>query len=256
MGGFNLRSIMEIPLLDDQVGLWFLGQSGYILRAGDLRLTIDPYLSDSVGRVAPEFSRLYAPPLDPADLQVDIYVVTHDHLDHLDPETICTYRHVKTTTFVAPRLACNKLADLGIPLENIVRVDAGESVNIRGVQITGIYALPTELDALDTCGYHIQFANGKSIYHTSDTDFSELLLLAAPKVDVMLTCINGKDGNLDPQQAARLAKTVAPRVAAIPNHYDMMALNAENPQTFVYFAHLICPDIPVKILETLKPFVW
>ncbi len=58
-----------------------------------------------------------------------------------------------STTFVAPRLACKKLAALGIPAANIVRVDSGESANIRGVEITGIYALPSEAEVIDTTGY-------------------------------------------------------------------------------------------------------
>lgn len=251
-----MKSILNYSLDDNQAGLWFLGQSGYIFRSKTVSVAIDPYLSDSVRSIAPDFGRLYPPPLNPANLQVDIYLVTHDHLDHLDPETIQPYRHKEQTTFVAPRLACKKLAALGIPPANIVRVDSGESLNIRSVQISGVYALPSEVEVIDATGYLIQFANGRSIYHTSDTEFSDLLLKCAPQAEVLLACINGKDGNMGAQAAARLARVVAPRVAAIPNHYDLMALNAENPQVFAYFAGQECPDVAVKILQPLEPFIW
>ncbi len=251
-----MKSILNAPLADDQAGLWFLGQSGYIFRTNTVTVVIDPYLSDSVREIAPEFGRLYPPPLASADLQADIYVITHDHLDHLDPPTLLGYRHTEQTTFVAPRLACKKLAALGIPPANIVRVDSGESVNLRGVQITGIYALPSEVEVIDTTGYLIQFANGRSVYHTSDTEFCELLVKCAPQAEVLLVCINGKDGNMGAQSAARLAKAVAPRVAASPNHYDLFALNAENPQVFAYFVGQECPEVPVKIFQPLEPFVW
>jgi L-ascorbate 6-phosphate lactonase len=251
-----LKSILSYPLDGDQAGLWFLGQSGYILRSATVTVVIDPYLSDSVREIAPEFGRLYPPPLAPADLQADIYVITHDHLDHLDPQTIGGYRHVENTTFVAPRLACKKLAALGIPTANIVRVDSGESTNIRGVEITGIYALPDEAEVIDTTGYWIKLPNGRNVYHTSDTEFCDLLMKCSPKAEVLLVCINGKDGNMGAQSAARLAKAVAPRVGAIPNHYDLMALNAENPQVFAYFARQECPEVPVKILQPLEPLVW
>lgn len=56
-------------------------------------------------------------------------------------------------------------------------------------------------------------------------------------------------------QAARLAGQVAPRFA-IPNHYDLMALNAENPKTFEFFLQQRHPGITPRILETLEPFVW
>ncbi len=251
-----MKSILNYALDDDQAGLWFLGQSGYIFRSATTTVVIDPYLSDSVRDIAPEFGRLYPPPLAPSDLQADIYVVTHDHLDHLDPQTIQGYRHCAQTTFVAPRLAAKKLAALGIAPANIVRVDAGESVTVRGVQITGVYALPAEAEVIDTTGYWIAFANGRNIYHTSDTEFCDLLVQCAPKAEVLLVCINGKDGNMGAQPAARLAKAVAPRVAAIPNHYDLMALNAENPQVFAYFVRQECPTVPVKILHPLEPLIW
>jgi L-ascorbate 6-phosphate lactonase len=251
-----LSSILNCPIDEQQAGLWFLGQSGFILRSKAVAVVIDPYLCDSVRKVAPDFGRLYPPPLAPADLQVEIYLVTHDHLDHLDPETIQSYSHKERTAFVAPRLACKKLAALGIPLSNIHRVDSGETVSICVVRITGVYALPTEVEVIDTTGYLVQFANGRSVYHTSDTEFSELLLKCAPHADVLLTCINGKDGNMGAQAAARLAKVVAPRIAAIPTHYDLMALNAENPQVFVYFAGQECPDVIVKILQPLEPLIW
>lgn len=251
-----MKSILSHPLDADQAGLWFLGQSGYILRSTAVTVVIDPYLSDSVREIAPEFGRLYPPPLAPADLQADIYIVTHDHLDHLDPQTIGGYRYVRQTTFVAPRLACRKLAALGIPPANIIRLDSGESVSVCGVQITGVYALPSEVEVIDTTGYRIELPNGCTVYHTSDTEFCELLLRCAPSADVLLVCINGKDGNMGPQPAARLAKTVGPRVAAVPNHYDLMALNAENPQVFAYFARQECPEVPIKILHPLEPLVW
>jgi L-ascorbate 6-phosphate lactonase len=247
---------LNYPLDADQAGLWFLGQSGYILRSADVTVVIDPYLSDSVRAIAPEFGRLYPPPLAPEDLRADIYVITHDHLDHLDPQTLGEYRHIAQTTFVAPRLACNKLEALGIPRANIVRLDSGESATICGVRITGIYALPAEAEVIDTTGYWIELANGRNVYHTSDTEYSELLVKCAPKAEVLLVCINGKDGNMGAQPAARLAAAVAPRVAAIPNHYDLMALNAENPQVFAYFARQECPAVPVTILQPLEPLIW
>lgn len=56
-------------------------------------------------------------------------------------------------------------------------------------------------------------------------------------------------------QAARLAGQVAPRFA-IPNHYDLMALNAENPIFIEFFRQQRHPGITPRILETREPFVW
>lgn len=246
---------VPISLAPDQAALWFLGQAGYLLAAGDVTLAIDPYLSDSVGRIAPEFARLYPPPLTPEQLRADIIVITHDHLDHLDPDTLGAYRHKQGTLFIAPRLACRKLAALGLPESQVRRVDSGETFTWRNVEIRGIYAVPTGADVLDTTGYRIQWPNGRSVYHTSDTAFSELLLAAAPQAEVLLTCINGKWGNLNPVQAVELAARVQPRFA-IPNHYDLMALNAENPETFRDLLRTRCPTLESPLLKVMAPFVW
>ena len=71
----------ELPLAPGQTALWFLGQAGYLLRFRDITVAIDPYLTDSAAATAPEFARLYPPPIRPEDLRVDLYLVTHDHLD-------------------------------------------------------------------------------------------------------------------------------------------------------------------------------
>jgi len=144
---------------------------------------------------------------------------------------------------------------LGVPEANIVRVDSGEEDRAQGVKIRGVYAIPTDQGVVDTTGYRIEFPNGRSLYHTSDTAYSELLAAAAPCAEVLLVCINGKFDNLNVTQAVDLAARVKPKVA-IPNHYDVMALNSENPDTFAYFMHQKDASIPVRILKVLEPFLW
>lgn len=245
----------DISMEAHQAALWHLGQAGYLVHSCGVMLAIDPYLSDSVGRTSPEYSRAIPVPIAPEELKVDLFLVTHDHLDHLDPETIGPYRHKKDTLFIAPRLACRKLKALGVPEENIIRVDSGEEQTLMGVRVQGIYAVPSAPEVMDTTGYRLEFRNGRSLYHTSDTDFSEMLLKAAPQAEVLLVCINGKWGNLDPDKAAKLAAAVRPRVA-VPNHYDMMRLNSEDPAAFARLARETAPDVHVTILNILEPLIW
>lgn len=65
----------------------FLGQSGYILKSGNSEIIIDPYLSDSVNRVAGR-PRTLPVPINPKDIRCDAVICTHNHLDHLDPDTV------------------------------------------------------------------------------------------------------------------------------------------------------------------------
>ena len=251
-----MQNILNHPLLPHQAGLWWLGQAGYILRSSRVTVVIDPYLSDAAAAGAPEFTRRFPPPLEPEELRADIYIITHDHLDHLDPETLSRYSARATTWFVGPRLVIKKLVTLGIPEERMVRLDAGESQTVEGVHISGIFALPTGPDVIDTTGYLVVFSNGRSVYHTSDTAFHPLVLAAAPRQpEVMLVPINGKWDNPGPEQAAEFTASVRPTFV-LPNHYDLMALNAENPETFRWFCEQKKVTARCIISERMQPLVW
>ena len=245
---------VEVP--PGQVSLWFLGQAGYYIKSNKCSVLIDPYLTDSVGKSAPLFARTYPSPVEPSEIKADVFIVTHDHTDHLDPETIEAYAHKETTMFVSPRHAGKHLSKLGVADKNITIVDHGDIAELNGVIIEGVYALSTDPKTIDTSGYLLTFENGKSLYHTSDTAYCDLLLEACPtNADVLLTCINGKFGNLGIEQAVKLANAVNPKYA-IPNHYDVMALNSENPASFRYFLEASNTDAECVILEVLEQFTW
>jgi L-ascorbate metabolism protein UlaG (beta-lactamase superfamily) len=157
--------------------------------------------------------------------------------------------------FVGPELACRKLEALGIPDTCIVQVGAGDRKVVKAVTISGVPTLPTGPDVPDTTGYRIEFENRRSVYHASDTSFSRDLLRTVPAAEVFILCINGKWGNLDPEEASEVAARGKP-VYAVPCHYDMMSLNSENPETFAWFVRQKAPDVQVKILKVLEPFVW
>ncbi|MET3879658.1 MBL fold metallo-hydrolase [Chitinophaga sp. OAE865] len=251
-----MRSILEYALSPSQAAIWWLGQAGYIIRASGLTVVIDPYLSDSAARGAPEFTRLYPAPVQPEHLMADICIITHDHLDHLDPDTLSGYQYKQDTWFVSPLLAARKLIAIGIPEQRIVIISVGESKTIEGLVVSGVFALPTGPDVLDTTGYHIKFANGRNVYHTSDTQFHPLLVAAAPRTpEVMLVPVNGKWGNPGPEQAAELSYALQPRFV-MPNHYDMMALNAENPGVFKWHCTKMNMQEQCIIPERMQPFVW
>jgi L-ascorbate 6-phosphate lactonase len=252
----TMSGILEHPLQPAEAALWFLGQAGYLFRSAGLTVAIDPYLTDSAAATAPEFTRRLPVPIEPEELRVDLWIVTHDHQDHLDPETLRRYPHAQRTQFVAPRLAARKLEALGVPAGRIQRLDSGEAWTWRGLTVRGVFALPTGIDVLDTTGYSLSFANGRSVYHTSDTAFTPLLLQAVPQdVEVLLLPINGKWGNLNVDQAVELTARVNPRYV-LPNHYDLMTLNSENPETFRWCCRHRGLTAPCVIPTILQPFTW
>ena len=65
----------------------WLGQAGLYIEAGGVQILIDPYLSDSVGQIDPEKHRRLPVKGWMLELEPDILIFTHDHMDHYDEWT-------------------------------------------------------------------------------------------------------------------------------------------------------------------------
>ena len=78
----------------------WLGQAGLMFETGGKTVLVDPYLSDSVAKNMPHNTRRV--PVQEEFLQVkpDIILLTHDHLDHTDPETLAHYLHADSSVLV------------------------------------------------------------------------------------------------------------------------------------------------------------
>ena len=70
--------------------IW-LGQAGLLIETNNTKIMVDPYLSDSVKKINPLNYRRVAVDEDFFKIRPDIIVLTHDHLDHTDPETLEKY---------------------------------------------------------------------------------------------------------------------------------------------------------------------
>ena len=200
----------------------FLGQSGYELQSGSTRILIDPYFSDSVNRVAGR-PRLLPIPMDPQSVRCDAVFCTHDHLDHLDPDTVS--QMPKEQLFVTTLQGKTHLEALG--RTNVTALRAGESMTAGDFQITAVFAHHT----VEAFGLVVE-AEGRKLYFSGDTLCNEqLFAIADHRPDMTFICINGRLGNMNVDEALKVAKTIGAKVN-IPNHYDMFASNSEDPHLF------------------------
>mgnify|MGYP002605309469 CR=1 FL=1 len=69
----------------------WLGQAGLLIETNNVKIMVDPYLSDSVEKVNPLNCRRVRPDENFFKIRPDVIVLTHDHLDHADPETLEKY---------------------------------------------------------------------------------------------------------------------------------------------------------------------
>ena len=66
----------------------WLGQAGLLFENDNVKIMIDPYLSDSVKKINPKNYRRVPVLKSLFDVKPDIMIFTHNHLDHYDPETV------------------------------------------------------------------------------------------------------------------------------------------------------------------------
>ncbi|HLQ64229.1 MAG TPA: MBL fold metallo-hydrolase [bacterium] len=236
------------------VGIWFLGQASVVLRTERWTIYIDPYLSDFVERVTrargEPIVRRYPSLVDPAAVRnADLVLVTHDHEDHLDLDTLPIVAGASPQArFVLPGRSARILAETGIARERILVPPAGETIApLPGLTLAAIPAAHEELEQEPGLGHrffgYVLDAQGVRVYHSGDTLVYPGLpeLLQRHRVAVGLVVINGRDyvrrergivGNMTSQEAADLADAAGFDLT-IPLHYDLFERNGERPGKFV-----------------------
>lgn len=215
--------------------LWSLGQAGFIVQsAAGYLLAIDPYLSECVERIEADsaFKRLLPRLLDPADLELDVLVCTHAHVDHFDVDSVpALLANGRTRLFCSK--GCAPLVEelrLGYHAAQIAHIVPGDTASVAGFSVE---FLPCDHGnaAPDAVGVAVR-VDGFTIVETGDTCLRLDWLDRFPKsIDVLLAPINGAFGNLSEKDCATLAGALAPRLT-VPCHYGMFAAHHGDPGLF------------------------
>lgn len=228
-----------------QIDVTWLGQAGYLLEFEGYRVCIDPYLSDAVEREE-GLKRLFPAPLQPEALRADFVILTHDHLDHLDPDTLPAIAKASPATcFAGPKSCMQHLALLQI--ENRRLFARGDMLQIGSLSFHGVFSKHTP----DSIGLVVQPPCSGGIYFTGDTEYdSALLQVCRFHPEILFTCINGKLGNMGYQYAALLARMLEVHIA-IPNHYGLFRENTEDPEKFLaLLSGTKINAFPMNLMET------
>ena len=245
--------------------LWWLGQMGLLVKLGETLLCVDYFASPLPERRLP-------PPLPAEETEgVDVFLGTHNHLDHIDHEAWKVWvRTCPRAKFVFPRLHRREVLADGIGGNRCLPLNDGESVKIGEVTVYAIAASHEFLDRDPETGLYpaLQYViegNGVRIYHAGDTLRYEGMLpklRAFGPLDAILVPINGRDGkryrdncigNMTFQEAVDLAGELSPGLT-IPGHWDMFAGNPGDPEAFAdYVDAKYGSGIPVLIPRPLEP---
>ena len=266
-GGFMHVGRMIVPLLegealladiaqaaDDDLHLhvWWLGQSGFLLKHAGTRVLIDPYLSDSLtlkyALTDKPHVRMTRICVSPQRLEkLDVIAVSHLHTDHLDAATLVPlfaanpgvefYYPAAERKAVAERLGEHFPAD-GFGISD------GDCARGRGFELRGIVAAHNEVDRDEMgrsryLGFWIRLGPFR-IYHSGDTLWNDGIIKEVREggCDLALVPINGHKperrvaGNLNGTEAAAMAKALGATLA-VPHHFEMFEFNTESPDEFL-----------------------
>ena len=263
-GASLLAEVEATRLASSQGAFWWLGQQGFVVKLGAATALLDPYLTPSPDRRVP-------PSMTPEQAaQVGVILGSHNHGDHIDrPAWRRIALRSEAARFVVPRLLKEKLSrELETPSDRFVGMDEGAPVTCGGLTITGIGAAHEFLDVDAGSGLHpylgyVIEGNGLTLYHAGDCCVYEGLLTKLrrwPHFDVVFLPINGRDarrlasgciGNMTYQEAADLAGALEPGLV-VPSHYDMFAMNAEDPGLFADYMRVKYPHLTALLCEHWK----
>ena len=247
------EKILNLKLSDNQIGLFYTGQVGYIIKYKEKYIAVDPYLSDYVDQHCcsenVNWKRRYPTPIGADELDfIDYVFCTHSHYDHADPDTLSVIAKAnsKAQFFVSEALS-GIIAGYGIDKKRICGMHDGEKVKLFcDTSVTALKSAHEEFHTDENgnyleMGFKFDFGD-TSLYHAGDGCPYDGLEEILAGCDILILPINGRDyyrknvldiiGNFDSTEAVKLAKNINAKLL-IPTHFDLYDVNCVNPAHFV-----------------------
>ena len=201
----------------------WLGQAGLLFERCGVSVMIDPYMSNYVEKVQPANYRRM--PINEAyfNIDPDIMIFTHDHIDHYDPETAPVFfkKSRKPMSVLGPTsVRAKAMGDLCG--QNYILFDKYTSVTLEGFRFTATRAAHSDPYAI---GVVIEDTVENKVYYvTGDTLYNSRIFDSLPdtgrNIDVLFLPINGVGNNMNMTDAARFAKKVH-AMTVVPYHFGM-----------------------------------
>lgn len=195
----------------------WLGQAGLLFENSDIKIMIDPYLTNSVQKTnANNYRRV--PVLESLfNIKPNVMIFTHNHLDHFDPETV--ERFVKKDTAVivlAPSSVWSEVRKIG-GKNNYVLFNRGTTWTEFGVKFTAVKAEHSDVSPIGV----IIDDGEKKYYVTGDTLYNKEIFDDLPSdIYAVFLPVNGCGNNMNMADAKAFCQTIKPKFA-VPIHCGM-----------------------------------
>lgn len=195
----------------------WLGQAGFLFENENIKIIVDPYLSNSCFKVNPRLDRKYSVDESFLEINPDVIILTHSHLDHTDPETLDYYLKDKSgVTVLASENAWNKVRLYG-PEHNYVMFNEGTEFTVKGITFKAVYACHSDDHAIG-----VIFNDGiKTYYITGDTLYNKMVFESVTEdIDIVFLPINGVGNNMNVEDAYRFVDKIGAK-KAVPCHFSL-----------------------------------
>ena len=193
----------------------WLGQAGLLFETEGPTIVVDPYLSDSVKNIEPQNYRRVEVNEEFLRLKPTVIVLTHNHLDHTNPETLGHYLGAdsEVTVLASGNAWQNVRKAFGGYKNNYVQFNQGTEWTEGPIRFQAVYAEHSDDKAIGV----IMYAEGKVYYITGDTLYNQKLFEALPeKIDCVFLPVNGRGNNMNMSDAKRFCERL--NCPAVPMH--------------------------------------
>ena len=225
----------------DDIKLIFVNHSTFLIQLDTLNILTDPIWSK---RCSP--SQLIGPArYRPAGItfeslpNIDVVLISHNHYDHLDKQTIKRLQKEHKPQFIVPLGVSHFFKKIGV--ENVIEIDWDEEVKFKALKIKATPAVHFssrgifDRDKTLWCGYIVE--GSKKIYFASDTAYDETIFKKMgtenPKIDLSIIPIGAYKPNwfmtrihTNPSEAAQIHLDLKSK-QSVAAHFGTFALANE-----------------------------
>lgn len=131
----ELESMQRLNLIKSDRITW-LGHASFLIKTADVTILTDPFLTKHASPVSWAGPRRFVTLPIPINKlpSIDIIIVSHNHYDHLDHETVSNLKNKEDIHVVVPLGLKPFFTERGY--SKITELDWGQSVSVKGIKLT------------------------------------------------------------------------------------------------------------------------
>jgi L-ascorbate metabolism protein UlaG (beta-lactamase superfamily) len=229
-------------LKNDNYVAW-IGHATFLIRLGNTTIITDPLFSKNSGPLIFGPKRYVNPAIDLKDIpEINLYLLTHNHYDHLDYRTIKKFPHKKTKVLTPLKLSKYFTRN---GFDNVEEMDWYDQVQVNDLKITLLPAVHwskrtlTDTNRTLWGNFLIEYKN-KKIFFSCDTGYGNIYKDLGEKygpIDLTFINIGAYDFrpmfeksiyHANPEEALNIGQDLKSK-KVLGMHWGTAVLSLENP---------------------------